>query len=83
MRLILDKLTGCFSLATCEAQTANQNITAYGLLFFVSFPKPNKMFTSIFPEILFIEHSDVSMHFVLQFFVIGLLFHGVFFLSFF
>lgn len=41
------------------------------------------MFTSIFPEILFIEHSDdVSMHFVLQFFVLGLLFHGVFFFLF-
>ncbi|KAI5666318.1 hypothetical protein M9H77_16171 [Catharanthus roseus] len=26
--------TRCYSLATCEPQTANQNITAYGLLFF-------------------------------------------------
>ncbi|KAI8573633.1 hypothetical protein RHMOL_Rhmol01G0292200 [Rhododendron molle] len=25
---------GCFKLATCEAQTANQNITAYGILIF-------------------------------------------------
>ncbi|KAH8512925.1 hypothetical protein H0E87_006287 [Populus deltoides] len=26
--------TGCFNLATCETQSANQNITAYGILFF-------------------------------------------------
>ncbi|KAJ6414744.1 hypothetical protein OIU84_003706 [Salix udensis] len=26
--------TGCFNLATCETQSTNQNITAYGILFF-------------------------------------------------
>ncbi|KAK3041012.1 hypothetical protein RJ639_026724 [Escallonia herrerae] len=31
----MDELAGCFRLATCEPQTANQNITAYGILFCV------------------------------------------------
>ncbi|KAK3042559.1 hypothetical protein RJ639_001553, partial [Escallonia herrerae] len=31
----MDELAGCFRLATCEPRTANQNITAYGILFCV------------------------------------------------
>lgn len=32
----MDELAGCYQLATCEPQADNQNITAYGLIFFVS-----------------------------------------------
>lgn len=34
--LTMDESSGCFKLATCDAQTENQNITAYGILVSVS-----------------------------------------------
>lgn len=31
----MDELAGCYQLAGCDQQTENQNITAYGIIFFV------------------------------------------------
>lgn len=32
----MDDITGCFRMTTCDKNSANQNITAYGVLLFVS-----------------------------------------------
>jgi len=32
----MDGLAECFRMATCEPKSANQNITAYGVMLFVS-----------------------------------------------
>ena len=36
LMMIMDEISACFRLASCEPRSANQNISAYGVMLFVS-----------------------------------------------
>ena len=36
LMMIMDEISACFRLASCEPRSANQHISAYGVMLFVS-----------------------------------------------